>query len=62
MDIGSMTYMELGNQVSINRWKIKEAKDARERMRLCAENHDLMTEMDRRWNDGEMKTRIVGRK
>ena len=45
----AMTYKELENEVIENRRELRTATLERKR-ELINRNHDLMTEMDRRWN------------
>lgn len=51
MTLRKMTYKELENRVIANRKVLRTTKSLEEKRRLIAENHDLMTEMDRRWNE-----------
>lgn len=44
----TMTYKELENEVISNRCEMQKASQERKR-ELIKRNHDLMTEMDRRW-------------
>ena len=46
-----MTNKELENRVIENRKVLRTTKSLEEKRRLIAENHDMMTEMDRRWNE-----------
>ena len=45
----AMTYKELENEVIENRRELRTATLERKR-ELISRNHDLMVEMDRRWN------------
>ena len=45
-----MTYKEISDKVMANRTIIRTTKDLDEKRRLIEENHELMTEMDRRLN------------
>jgi hypothetical protein len=45
-----MTDKEITNKIITNRTIIRTTKDLDEKRRLIEENHELMTEMDRRWN------------
>ena len=44
----TMTYKEMQNEVAANRAELRTAALARKR-ELINRDHDLMTEMDRRW-------------
>ena len=45
----AMTYKELENELIKNRCELRTASLERKR-ELISRNHDLMTEMDSRWN------------
>ena len=55
MNLKKMTYKELETKVIENRRILRTAKSMDEKRRLIAENHDMMTEMDRRWNAAEAR-------
>lgn len=55
MNLKKMTYKELETKVVENRRILRAAKSLDEKRRLIAENHEMMTEMDRRWNETEMR-------
>ncbi|MCI8525606.1 MAG: hypothetical protein HFF17_06715 [Oscillospiraceae bacterium] len=44
-----MTYQELEQKVIKNRLILRHCTDRETRRRIIRENHELMTEMDRRW-------------
>lgn len=44
-----MTYQELEQKVIKNRLILRRCADSEARRRIIRENHELMTEMDRRW-------------
>ncbi len=44
-----MTYQELEQKVIKNRLILRHCADSETRRRIIQENHELMTEMDRRW-------------
>jgi|GluameStandDraft_1065615.scaffolds.fasta_scaffold337738_1 hypothetical protein len=44
-----MTYQELEQKVIKNRLILRRCTDSKARRRIIRENHELMTEMDRRW-------------
>ena len=46
----NMSYKELEQKVIENRKILRTTTDLELKRRLIAENHELMTEMDRRWN------------
>lgn len=49
-EITKMTYRELGDEVVRNRCELRQATTKIERKReLIARDHELMSEMDRRW-------------
>lgn len=50
MNLKKMTYTELGKKVTENRKQLLITKDLEEKRRLIKENHEMMVEMDRRWN------------
>lgn len=54
--IKKMTYKELEQEVISNRCEMRAASPARQRQ-LINRNHDLMVEMDGRWNRTETKRR-----
>lgn len=58
-DIKEMSYNELSNKIISNRAKISSTKSLEEKRQLINENHDMMTEIDRRWNSGEIKTIVI---
>lgn len=45
----TMSYKELGEEVTANRCKMDKA-NLKTREALIRRNHELMVEMDRRWN------------
>lgn len=49
-NVKKMTYKELTNKVIENNTIIRSTKDLDLKRKLIAENHEMMTEMDRRWN------------
>ena len=55
MNLKKMTYKELETKVIENRRILRAAKSLDEKRRLIAENHEMMTEMDRRWNEAELR-------
>ena len=55
MNLKKMTYKELETKVIENRRILRAAKILDEKRRLIAENHEMMTEMDRRWYEAEMR-------
>ena len=60
LDIKAMTYEELEAKLLENRRALRAAKDLEEKRRLAREDHDLMLEMDRRWNEVERSRRGGG--
>jgi hypothetical protein len=44
-----MTYKAMADKVIENRKKLLTTRDIEEKRRLIIESHELMTEMDRRW-------------
>lgn len=49
-ETAKMTYRELGDEVVRNRCELRQATTKIERKReLIARDHELMSEMDRRW-------------
>lgn len=60
MNIEAMTYEELEAKLLENRRALRAAKDVEEKRRLAREDHDLMLEMDRRWNEAEHLRRGSG--
>lgn len=52
--IAKMTYKELEQEVCRNRCEMRTANPERKRQ-LINRNHDLMVEMDARWNRAEAK-------
>ena len=56
-DIKAMAYEELEAKLLENRRALRAAKDLEEKRRLAREDHDLMLEMDRRWNEAERRRR-----
>lgn len=46
----SMTYKELSDEVLKNRCELRATKDLNRKRALIERNHNLMTEMDSRWN------------
>ena len=55
-----MTYKAMADKVIENRKKLLTTRDTEEKRRLIIESHELMTEMDRRWQAVEKK--IIRRK
>ena len=53
-DVKTMTYKELERELSENRAKLPTASLEAKRQ-LINRDHDLMTEMDRRWDVAEKK-------
>lgn len=53
-DIKRMTYRELENEVILNRYEMRTATPERKQA-LILRNHELMVEMDARWNAAEQK-------
>lgn len=51
-NLKAMTYKELETEVIENRCELRTASLERKRI-LINRNHDLMTEMDRRWNENK---------
>ena len=49
-NVKKMTYKELEQKVIENRKILLETKDLGLKRKLIAESHELMVEMDRRWN------------
>ena len=60
MNITAMMYGELEAKLLENRRALRAAKDLEEKRRLAKEDHDLMLEMDRRWNEAERLRRGGG--
>ena len=60
LDIKAMTYEELEAKLLKNRCALRAEKDLEEKRRLAREDHDLMLEMDRRWNEAERLRRGGG--
>lgn len=54
-----MTYRELEKEVIENRKVLVKTTDLNLKRNIIARDHDLMQEMDRRWNTGEMKTKVI---
>ena len=50
MNVKKMTYKQLEQRVIENRAKLTTTKDLTEKRHLIAEDHELMVEMDSRWN------------
>lgn len=50
MNIKKMTYKQLETQVIKNRQIIRTSTDQKLVRALIAENHNMMIEMDNRWN------------
>ena len=48
-DVRKMTYRELENEVTANRAELRTA-DLQRKRELIRRDHDLMVEMDSRWN------------
>ena len=53
MNIKEMTYKELETKLLENRCALRATKDLEQKRRLVRKGHDLMREMDRRWNEAE---------
>ena len=53
-DVKTMTYNELEYELSENRAKLRTAS-LEEKRKLINRDHDLMAEMDRRWDAAEKK-------
>lgn len=53
-DPRKMKYKDMELEVSVNRVKMRNATPA-EKRELIERNHDLMVEMDRRWNNSTVK-------
>ena len=53
-DVKTMTYKELERELSENRAKLPTSS-LEEKRQLINRDHDLMTEMDRRWEEAEKK-------
>jgi len=49
MNIQKMTRKELSNKIIENRVTLRATKDADTKRRLIAENHEMITELDRRY-------------
>ena len=49
-NLKNMTYRELEQKVAENRKILRTTNDLELKRRLIIENHNLMTEMDSRWN------------
>ena len=49
-NLKNLTYRELEQKVIENRRILRTTTDLELKRRLIAENHELMTEMDNRWN------------
>lgn len=49
-NVKKMTYKELTNKVIENNTIIRSTKDLDLKRKLIVENHEMKTEMDRRWN------------
>lgn len=49
-DTKAMTYKELENELLKNRSELRSASSERKK-ELISRDHDLMVEMDSRWND-----------
>ena len=49
-NLKNLTYRELVQKVIENRRILRTTTDLELKRRLIAENHELMTEMDSRWN------------
>ena len=50
MNVKKMSYRELEKKVIENRSLLRTTKDQNLKRRLIAENHEMMVEMDSRWN------------
>ena len=50
MNCKKMTYKQLEQKVAENRRILRTTKDLSLKRRIILEDHELMTEMDRRWN------------
>lgn len=50
MEKANMTYQELEQRLIENRRILIYCANIESRRRIIRENHELMTEMDRRWN------------
>lgn len=48
-NIQKMTCKELSDKIIENRVNLRTTKDADTKRRLIAENHEMMTELDRRY-------------
>ena len=55
-DVKEMTYKELEREVIANHCELTKASLTRQR-ELCIRSHDLMTEMDRRWENAAAKAK-----
>ena len=53
MNIKTMTYEELEFKLLENRCALRATKDLEEKRQLINKGHDIMQEMDRRWNEAE---------
>ena len=51
----NMSYRELEQKVIENRKTLRTTADQELKRKLIAENHEYMSEMDRRWNKQEGK-------
>ena len=51
----SMTYRELENELLKNRSELRATNDLNRKRDLINRDHDLMVEMDARWNKAENK-------
>lgn len=58
-NVKEMTYRELEKEVIESTKELVKTTDLKQKRVLIARGHDLMQEMDRRWNTGEMKTKVI---
>lgn len=49
-NLKKMKYRELEEKLIANRVILRKTKDLEEKRRIIKEDHELMQEMDRRWN------------
>lgn len=64
-DLKQMSYSELEKEVIYIDNVLRDSMFGRKKVSLSKErelitkSHDLKSEMDRRWNTGEMKTKVI---
>lgn len=55
-EIKKMSYKKLEKKLADNRVLLDRTKDLKEKRRLILEDHEIMKEMDRRWQIAEERT------